>query len=234
MRQPYATGSRRPARQSRWYRGPIVRGGRNCFITVAVCALLAAGCGGGTRQDAGEPSGTYTVKVLSAKFPAAQSIARQTRMALQIRNTGARTVPNLAVTIDSFDYTSRYPELAADKRPVWVIERGAGGIASPPVESDEISPVGGGQTAYVNTWAFGSLAPGATRTLTWNVVPVKSGPWTVHYTVAAGLAGKAKARLAGGGLVQGQFAVNIAPAPKLTHVNPDTGRVEVGQFPTSP
>lgn len=211
-----------------------MRAARTRFATTAACALALAACGSGTRQDAHEPSGTYAVKVLSASFPAQQSIARQTSMSLRLQNVGARTVPNLAVTIDSFDYTSHYPELAADKRPVWVIERGAGAIASPPVESDEVSPAGGGQTAYVNTWAFGALAPGATRTLTWDVVPVKPGPWTVHYEVAAGLAGKAKARAPAGGVVQGQFAVNIAPKPALTHVNPDTGRVEAGQFPVSP
>jgi hypothetical protein len=211
-----------------------VRGGPIRFFTAAACALLLAACGGGSRQDASEPSGTYTVKVLRASFPAKQSIAKQTRMTLRVRNTGSRTVPNLAVTIDSFDYTSHYPELAADKRPVWAIERGAGAIASPPVESDEVSPVGGGQTAYVNTWAFGALAPGATRTVAWNVVPVKSGAWTVHYAIAAGLSGKAKARLQGGGLAQGQFAVDISPTPALTHVNPATGHVEVGQFPLSP
>ena len=65
-------------------------------------------------------------------------------------------------------------------------------------------------------------------------MPVKSGDYTVHYAVAAGLAGRAKARLAGGGAVGGEFAVDIAAKPKLTHVNPDTGRVEVGQFPVSP
>jgi hypothetical protein len=203
-------------------------------VLTGACALALGACGGGSRQDASEPSGTYKVKVLSASFPATQSIARQTSMALRVRNTGTRTVPNLAVTIDSFDYTSNYPELAVDKRPVWAIERGPGAAASPPVQTDEISPPGGGQTAYVNTWAFGALAPGATRLLTWHVVPVKSGTWTVHYTIAAGLAGKAKARTADGGPVQGQFAVDIAPAPKLTHVNPATGRVEVGQFPVSP
>lgn len=193
--------------------------------------LALAGCGGGSRQDAGEPAGAFAMQVLHASFPTAQSIARQAQLVLPVRNTGTRTVPNVAVTIDSFDYTSNYPELAADKRPVWVIERGPGAVASPPVESEQISPPGGGQTAYVNTWALGALAPGATRTFVWRVVPVKAGAYTVHYTVAAGLAGKAKAQLSSGGPVQGQFAVDIAPAPKVTHVNPNTGRVEVGAYP---
>jgi hypothetical protein len=201
---------------------------------LAAGALALAGCGGGARQDAKEPAGTFAMEVVHPSFPTAQSIARQTRFVLPVRNAGTHTVPNVAVTIDSFDYTSAYPGLAADKRPVWAIEQGPGVVASPPVESEEISPPGGGQTAYVNTWAFGALAPGATRTFVWRVVPVKAGSYTVHYTVAAGLAGKAAARLSSGGLVQGQFAVDIASAPALKHVNPATGRVEAGEFPSSP
>jgi hypothetical protein len=260
MSQAYATGSRGrgtravTGRHGHWYRGAIVRGGRKGFagvlrrareappraprssalVGVLACALLAGGCGGGTRQDAGEPTGTFAMRIVGASFPAAQTIARQTRMVLLVRNSGARTVPNLAVTIDSFDYTSNYPDLAANKRPVWAVERGPGAIASPPVESQEVSRPGGGQTAYVNTWTFGPLAPGKTRVLVWRVVPVKPGAWTVHYSVAPGLSGKSKAALPNSSRVNGRFHVQIAPAPPLTHVNPHTGRVEVGQFPASP
>ncbi len=228
-------------RYPRWYRGAIVRGGWKGFLVAAsaLAALALAGCGGGSRQDAGEPSGTFRMRVLYASFPAAQSIARPTRLALVVQNTGARTVPNVAVTIDSFDYASDYPGLADRRRPVWAIERGPGAVASPPVETQNVSDPGGGQTAYVDTWALGALAPGRTRTFVWDVVPVKAGSYTVHYAVAAGLAGKAKARtdlrsIASGKGIRGQFAVEIAPAPALKHVNPDTGRVEVGQFPSSP
>ncbi len=259
MRQGYATASapapaRRPvtARHSHWYRGAIVRGGRKGFARVLhrardvshrvsrasalvlACALLAGGCGGGTRQDASEPSGTFAMKIVGARFPVAQTIARPTHMILLVRNIGPRTVPDLAVTIDSFDYTSDYANRAANTRPVWVVERGPGAIAAVPVESEQISPPGGGQTAYVNTWAFGPLAPGQTRALAWHVVPVKPGSWTVHYSVAPGLSGKSKARLPSSRLVNGTFLAHIAAAPPLTHVNPETGRVEVGQFPASP
>lgn len=204
------------------------------LAAVALAALLLSGCGGGARADAGEPAGTFPMKVLHASFPATQSIARPTHFLLRVQNTGVRAVPNVAVTIDSFDYISDYPELAARKRPVWAIERGPGAVGSRPVETQNVSEPGGGQTAYVNTWALGALAPGATRTFVWQVVPVKAGSYTVHYAVAAGLAGKAKARLASGAAVDGQFAVEIKPAPALKHVNPNTGRVEVGQFPTTP
>jgi len=247
-------------RHHRWYRGAIVRGRRKGFsvvprrtrgalvrahalgrslrvpvaAAVTASALLLAGCGGGTRVDAAEHAATYTLKIVHASFPTAQSIARQTKFTLEVKNTGASTVPLVAVTIDAFDYTSDYAELAANKRPVWAIERGPGAIASPPVESQEVSVPGGAQTAYVNTWALGALAPGKTHTFVWRVVPVKAGSYTVHYSVATGLSGKAKARLASGAPVQGKFAVDIAAAPKLTHVNPNTGSVEVGQFPASP
>jgi hypothetical protein len=195
--------------------------------------LLATGCGG-TRQDAHEPKAEFTMKVLNASFPASQAISRPTRLQLAVQNTSSRTVPNVAVTLDSFYYTENYPELAADKRPVWVIERGPGAIASPPVDSVSVSPPGSGQTVYVNTWALGPLAAGSTQTFTWQVVPVKAGMHTVHFTVAAGLAGTAKAGLASGGPVQGELTADIAPAPPSRHVDPSTGRVIAGQFPLIP
>jgi hypothetical protein len=199
----------------------------------ASLALLLGGCGG-TRQDAHEPKGTFAVQIAKASFPAQQSVARETRMVLQVRNAGAQTVPNVAVSIDSFAYTSDYPNLASNKRPIWVIETGPGALPQRPVESEAVSPPGGGQTAYVNTWALGALAPGHTSTFVWRVMPVKSGRYTVHYTVAAGLAGKARAQLAHGGLAVGHLTAEIAPRPPATHVDPETGEVVPGTYPTTP
>jgi hypothetical protein len=198
-----------------------------------VCvALLAGGCGG-ARQDVHEAKGTFAVQIVKALFPAHQAIARQTGLVLQVRNRGLETVPNVAVTIDSFAYTSNYPELAYDKRPIWVVEEGPGAIPKRPVESQAVSPPGGGQTAYVNTWALGPLAPRQTKTFLWRVVPVKAGTYTVHFTVAAGLSGKARAQLVGGGASIGHFTVDIAPQPPVTHVDPETGQVVPGAYPTS-
>ena len=181
-----------------------------------------------------EPARTYSVKVIEASFPKRQAVARPASFQLRITNTGARTVPNLAVSVDSFYYTSSYPLLAARKRPIWVVEVGPGPGSPAPVESQVVSPPGGAQTAYVNTWAFGPLEPGGTQTLTWQVVPVKSGRYTVHYTVAGGLAGKAKARLPSGHPLVGQLTADIAPAPPNTHVDPSTGQVVPGKYPTVP
>ncbi len=151
-------------------------------------------------------------------------------MTLRVRNTSTATIPNLAVTVDAFSYVSDFPELASNRRPIWVVEQGPGAIPKRPVQSQAVSPPGGGQTAYVNTWALGPLAPGHSQTFAWRVTPVKPGLYTVHYTIAPGLAGRSRARLAGGAIPHGHFKVAIAPRPPATHVNPETGQVEPGRY----
>ena len=65
-------------------------------------------------------------------------------------------------------------------------------------------------------------------------MPVKAGRYTVHYTVAAGLSGRARAQLAHGGPADGHFTVEIAPRPPATHVDPETGQVVPGAYPPTP
>jgi hypothetical protein len=197
----------------------------------ACAALAASGCGGAARQDAGEHASTFTLKVVRARFPAKQSMVRPASFELEIRNTGAHTAPNVAVSLDSFSSTAAYPNQASDKRPVWVVEQGPGAIASPPVPSEAVSPAGGGQTAYVDTWSLGPLASKHTAFFRWKVTPVKAGVHTVHFTVVAGLAGKAKAQLAAGGPVRGSLTADIAPAPPSRHFDPSTRRIVAGAYP---
>jgi len=191
---------------------------------------LVSGCGGSSRQNADEPEKTYTVSIPHASFPAKQSIVHPVTMTVAVHNTSAATIPNVAVSVDSFEYTSSYPGLADRKKPIWVVETGPGAVAKMPVESESVSPPGGGQTAYVNTWALGSLPPGHTSTFRWHLMPIKTGTYTVRYTVAAGLAGHAKARLADGSIPHGQFTATITQPPPPTHVNPSTGQVEPGSY----
>ncbi|HEV7937266.1 MAG TPA: hypothetical protein VGP18_04500 [Solirubrobacteraceae bacterium] len=210
--------------------GKLLRG-----VSLVACgvflAALASGCGSAQR-NAREVAATYPVEILTARFPARQAIARDARFTLVVRNAGARTIPNVAVTLDSFYYTSTYPKLAVKKRPIWIVNTGPGKVAtSPPVQTEEVDPPGGGETAFVNTWALGALAPHASRAFIWHVTPVKAGVHSVHYTVAAGLDGKALARLVGGGLPTGSMTASIAPAPPRTHVNPQTGEIEPGPHP---
>ncbi len=207
------------------------------MLTVAVlgaCAALVGGCGGGTAQTAGEPSGTFRVRVTNAHFPTVQAVARPTALVLSVRNVGVKTVPNVAVTLDSFYYKSNYPELASKQRPVWVVEKGPGPGARRTVESEQVAPAGGAQTAYVETWALGSLPPGQTKTFRWLVTPIKPGVHTVHYRVAAGLAGNAKAVLPSGAIPEGHFTAAIARQPPPKYVNPETGKVAPGTYPVAP
>jgi hypothetical protein len=212
------------------------RGVKRAPLALAVLAAAAvplAGCGGGSQATAGEPAASFGVKIAVASFPAKQAISSPARMRITVQNPGDRTIPDVVVTVDSFSYASNYAGLAANKRPVWVIEKGPGRPAKPPVETQEVSTPGGGQTSYLNTWALGALSPRHQTTFVWRVVPVKSGSYTVHYSVTAGLAGKAKARLAAGGPASGQFTVQIAGAPAITHVEPN-GKVVTGAYPPAP
>jgi hypothetical protein len=195
-------------------------------------ALLIAGCGEGQR-DAAELKGTYPVEVVKVSFPRKQAVARDTRMEMVVRNAGSKTMPNVAVTVDSFYYRSDYPHLSVNRRPVWIVNTGPGAIAKPAVESEEINPPGGGETAFVNTWALGALAAGHRVRFVWRVTPVKSGRHMLDYTVAAGIDGKSVALLATGGKAVGRLVAQIAPAPPRTHVNPETGEVKAGPNPVS-
>jgi hypothetical protein len=204
----------------------------------ALCAVGVAvsGCGG-SEQNAHEAKATYPVKIVQASFPPIQAIARNTKLVLRVRNTGTQTMPNVAVTLDSFSYVSNYPGLAANQRPVWIVNTGPGTVPKRPVQSVTVDPPGGGQTAYVNTWALGPLAPGRTRTFVWRVTPVKAGIFSVGYVVAAGLNGNAHARVSragtlegAGGLPVGRLRVAIAGRPPPRYVNPETGKVTHGVY----
>ncbi|HEY2631367.1 MAG TPA: hypothetical protein VGI26_03210 [Solirubrobacteraceae bacterium] len=203
-------------------------------VSLAACGVLmgvlASGCGESAR-NAHEVAATYRVEVVRAAFPARQAIARDTRLALVVRNRGNTTIPNVAVTLDSLSYTSAYPLLSANKRPVWVVNNGPGAISARPVETEQIDAPGGGETAYVNTWALGALAPRTSKAFVWRVTPVKAGVHVVHYAISAGLDGKALARLRGGGLAAGKFVVAVARKPPTTHVNPETGQIAPGRNP---
>jgi hypothetical protein len=178
-------------------------------IAAGLAALAVAGCGGGERQDAAEPSGTFEVDVVSATFPAKQHLAQPERFVIAVRNSGQKTVPNVAVTVSSFAERSEQAGLADSQRAVWIIDD---------------SPRGG-QTAYTNTWALGRLAPGQTRRFVWRVTAVQSGTHTVKWQVAAGLNGKAKATLSGNRAPAGSVTVDVSDKPGQARVDPKTGEV---------
>ena len=176
-------------------------------IAAGAAALAVAGCGGGERQDASEPSGTFQVDVVNASFPTKQHLAKSERFVIAVRNSGRKAVPNVAVTVNSFASRSQQAGLADPSRAVWVID------AAP----------SGGDTAYTNTWALGRLAPGQTRRFVWKVTAVQAGTHTVKWEIAAGLNGKAKATLAGNRAPSGAITVDISDRPAQSRVDPKTG-----------
>jgi hypothetical protein len=183
-------------------------------LTAAPLAVLGvAGCGGGgARQDAGEPAKTYRVAIVRSSFPARQRLAAPARLVVEVRNTGKATVPNVAVTVESFSARSERPDLADSDRPVWVIDR----------------PPAGSATAYTNTWALGPVFAGETKQFVWRVTPVQTGTHRLRLRVAAGLAGRAKAVLSNNRAPEREVTVRISSRPARARVDPETGAVVHG------
>jgi hypothetical protein len=186
-----------------------MRGARGSAAVLCFVGAIAAGCGGGERQDEDEPSGNFAVDVVSATFPEQQRLAEQSSLRLRIRNADSKTIPNLAVTVDGFSRRSEQPGLADPSRPIWIIDE----------------PPRGGVTAYTNTWALGSVRAGETKEFVWRVTPVKAGRFEVKYSLAAGLDGRAKAVASGGRPTSGTFNVNVSRKPDDARVDPDSGNV---------
>ena len=190
--------------------------GIQAFTAVGVLVLALAGCGGGERQDANEPSGTYKLQVVDASFPQKQSIAEASTFKITVRNADTKRVPNVAVTLETnaptsggspqaFAQSVADPNLADSSRPVWILDKG---------------PVGG-DTAYTNTWALGALDAGKTQTFEWHVTAVKPGDYTIKYTVSPGLNGKARTE---GDNAKGSLDVKIDDKPPSARVG-DNGEV---------
>jgi hypothetical protein len=188
-----------------------VRGKHGLLVGTALAATIGGGCGG-TRQDAGEPSGHFALRVDNASFPAAQSISRVVTLSLVVRNAGSRTAPNVAVTLlgpdrstasAAFAETSDQSGLASRSRPIWIIDHGPAA----------------GDGAYSNTWSLGPLAPGHSRRFSWTVTPTRPGRFDVVYRVAAGLSGRARAVGPGGRAVTGVFRATIDGKPAQATVD---------------
>lgn len=183
------------------------------MTAAAVALALVSGCGGGERQDAGESAATYPVTVSHASFPAHQSLAERTQMRIAVRNVGDRTIPNLAVTIESagegtqvaaFGRLDETPGSATHTRPVWIVDEGPGD----------------GDTANSNTWAIGPLAAHATKTFVWKVAAVRSGRFSLTWRLAGSLTGRSQLRFEDGRVPRGSFKVDVTQAPATVHVTP--------------
>jgi hypothetical protein len=208
--------NRRMCGPFRWYVRPALR----ARGLAALCLLAVAGCGGGERQDENEPEGNFPVEVVRASFPDHQKLAKSSNLVVTVRNAGDETIPNIAVTVNGFDKRKRDPDLADPSRPVFAVNGVQVQIAGFP-EAKDAAPRGC-DTAYVNTWACGSLKPNGQKTFRWTVTAVQAGDYRIDWRVAAGLDGKAKAVAAGGRPApRGQFTGTISDAAPDVRVADD-------------
>jgi hypothetical protein len=200
-----------------------VRGTQAALILTALA--LIAGCGGGERQDENEPEGDFAVEVTQASFPKKQRLAQSSDLVITVRNAGDAAIPDIAVTVDGFQFRKNDETLADDERPQFVVNgvpREIGGLA----DAKDATPLGC-DTAYVNTWACGPLKAGDEKSFRWSVTAVKAGPYRISYAVAAGLDGNARAVGAtGGGAPRGTFTGTVSDAAPEVRVG-DDGRTVV-------
>lgn len=194
----------RPLRERRGIRKPaLLRAVLGAVLPLLLAASLSA-CGGAKGQDENEAEGTWTVDVLSASFPGKQHLAETSELRIRVKNLEQdEAVPNLAVTVDGFDQRQENRGFAEPRRPIWIVEE-------EPVNST---------TAFTNTWAVGEVPAGETRTLEWKVTAVRAGTYTLRFKVAAGLDGKAKARLQDGSVPTGSFIARVSENPRPPKVD---------------
>lgn len=197
------------------------------FAALAAAALLG-GCGGSDSSADDEPTGTFHVKVTEASFPTAQKLGQTALLKLAVRNTGKRTVPGLTVSFTiagkqgvnsslPFAVSDPQPELAQPERPVWVLAQ-----TYPRLHGS--SDPGGASTSSAKTFAFGELEPGATTTAVWKLSAVRSGKYTLLYSIDAGLSGNARAKTDNGVRPGGSFKTEISERLPETEVT-DSGEI---------
>jgi hypothetical protein len=192
---------------------PFLVRGVLAFLVCCLLGVLASGCGGGQRQDADEPAGTFEVQVVTASFPEDQSISQSAPMRIVVRNAGKQTIPDLAISLSGLSDRNPAPGLADPQQPLWIVEQQPTAAA----------------TADGFTWGMGAVPPGTTSEFELSLNPAVPGTHEVKWTVAAGLNGKAMARSSSGERPAGTFTVRVSDEPAAAHVDPDTGKVVTGE-----
>src|ERR687896_1111406 len=162
----------------RWYVRPALQARRNLCALALAGVVAGVGCGGAERQDEDEPEGDFAVEVVRASFPEDQKLAKRSNLIITVRNAGEDTIPNIAVTVNGFNFRKADPELADPERPQFVINGRPREIGGFPGAEGE-TPLGGG-TAYPKTREGGPPAAGKQRSFRWSVTAVEAGDFEVN------------------------------------------------------
>jgi hypothetical protein len=228
-------------------------------VLALACAatLVAAGCGGGSRQDEDEPKGEFPVEVVSASFPQDQKLAKNSKMEIVVRNSGEKEIPVISVTVEcpgsggdskggersggsggspsgagsqggGFNYRTSFPGVADPSRPQFVVNTIP---TRTPRNYDRgrLDPLER-SSSYVSTFPLGKLAPDVEARFVWDVTAVKSGPFKICWRVNAGLDGKAKAVATGGSSLTGQFVGTVSDEAPDARIGED-GRTVIESEP---
>jgi hypothetical protein len=229
-------------------------------VVALACAtsLVAAGCGGGTRQDKDEPEGNFPVEVVDTSFPEQQKLAKDSKMEIVVRNAGDEEIPVISVTVEcpgqerkqddqsdrsggsggspsgsgsqggGFNYRSTFPGVADPSRPQFVVNTIP---TRTPRNYDRgrLDPLER-SSAYVSTFPLGKLAPNREATFVWDVTAVRAGPYRICWRVNAGLDGKAKATAFQGTPIQGEFTGTVSDRAPDARIA-DDGRTIIEEEP---
>ncbi len=200
--------------------------------------MLIVGCGSEPRQDENEEEADFPVEVTTAEFPARQRLAETVDLELGFQNAGTEDIPDLAVTIytgdekadGAFNVRSQQQGLADPNRPVWILENDYPKILEEGASTKDLdsAPTAGAESSSTNTYTFGELPAGESIHTVFRVTPVKGGTYTVHYEVAAGLDGNARATTEDGAPVEGEFVATISTKPPQARVT-ESGEVVQGK-----
>ena len=224
--------------------------------------LVAAGCGGGARQDEDEPRGEFPVEVVRAEFPQEQKLAKDSKMEIAVRNAGSKEIPVISVTVEcpgqkgGSEKDDGQDSGGSGGSPSGAGSQGGGfnyqttfpGVADPSrpqfvvntiptrtprnYDRGRLDPLER-SSSYVSTFPLGKLAPGREVTFVWDVTAVKAGPYKICWKVNAGLDGKAKAVPHQGTPITGEFTGTVSDVAPDARIAED-GRTVIESEPEPP
>ncbi len=221
-------------------------------LTLIVGALVAAACGSATcggpcgqGAPANEPKGNYPVDVLQASFPTNQHLAKDSTMAIVVRNAGSKTIPQISVTVKcgsslggTFDTVQDQSDVPPDQqsadpsRPQFVVKTipiiDAQSVPSSAEAKSTVRPQLDPSpeertSAYVDTYPLGPLPPGQTANFRWNVSAVKAGSFQLCWRVNAGYVGRAFAVASANSPlpINGTFNGTVSDTAPKADIGPD-------------